>query len=141
MCVHPVIDRRLSLLHDKYENVSIDEFDNCDYVTHITDVSNNDLVVLQINARGIGAKQRQLIDLIDESIENSQPDLILISEMWLTPFSPIFSIPGYEFHHLDRQNKKGGCGHTHTMCVKIQSKRGFVLKITRIGMYNYRHST
>ena len=108
MCVHPVIDRRLSLLHDKYENVSIDEFDNCDYVTHITDVSNNDLVVLQINARGIGAKRRQLIDLIDESIENSQPDLILISETWLTPFSPIFSIPGYEFHHLDRQNKKEG---------------------------------
>ena len=104
-------------MHDKYENVSIDEFDNCDYVTHITEVSNNDLVVLQINARGIGAKRRQLINLIDESIENSQPDLILISETWLTPFSPIFSIPGYEFYYLDQQNKKGGLwAHSYDVC-------------------------
>ena len=116
-------------------------YQSMNLITVITDVSNNDLVVLQINARGIGAKRRQLIDLINESIENSQPDLILISETWLTPFSPIFSIPGYEFHHLDRQNKKGGHGHTRTMCVKIQSKRGLVLKITRIRMYKCRYST
>ena len=49
MCLHPNIDRKLSTLYDKYENASLDEFDNCDYVNNVTDASRNDLVVLQLN--------------------------------------------------------------------------------------------
>ena len=33
---------------------------------------------------------------------------MLLSETWLTPFSPEFIIPGYSFVHQCRQNKKGG---------------------------------
>ena len=34
--------------------------------------------------------------------------MILLCETWLTPFSPTINVPGYEFYHIDRQNKKGG---------------------------------
>ena len=108
MCLHSVVDRMLSNCHDNYTNVSLDEFDNCDYVTGITDVSKNDLIVIQLNVRGITSKRTQLMNLIDTAVHDREPDLILLSETWLTPFSPAFSIPGYEFHHLDRKNKKGG---------------------------------
>ena len=101
MCLHPVVDHTLSAHYDKYENMSLDEFDHCDYVSRITNTSSKDLVVIQINVRGIGTKRLQLIDLIDDTVQNSHPDLILLSETWLTPFSPSVSIPGYEFYHLD----------------------------------------
>ena len=56
MCLHSIVDRTLSNCHDKYTNVSLDEFDNCDYVTRITDVSKNDLIVIQLNICGISSK-------------------------------------------------------------------------------------
>ena len=108
MCLHSIIDRTLSNGYDKYSNVSLDEFDNCDYVTRVSEVSKNDLIVIQLNIHGIGSKHSQLMNLINTAMHNREPDLILLSETWLTPFSPAFSIPGYELHHLDRQNKKGG---------------------------------
>ena len=49
MCLHPTIDRKLSTLYDKYENVSLEEFDNCDYVHRVTDVRCSDLVIMQLN--------------------------------------------------------------------------------------------
>ena len=60
MCLHSVVDRMLSNHHDKYTNVSLDEFNNCDYVTHITDVSKNDLIVIQLNICGISSKQNPI---------------------------------------------------------------------------------
>ena len=93
MCLHSIVDRTLSNCHDKYTNVSLDEFDNCDYVTRITDVSKNDLIVIQLNIRGISSKQTQLMNLIDTAVHDREPDLILLIETWLTPFSPAFSIP------------------------------------------------
>ena len=110
MCLHLIIDCTLSNCYDKYNNVSLEEFDNCDYVTHVTDVSINDLVVIQLNVQGLNSKCSQLIDLINTTVHSKEPDLILLSETWLTPFSPTFSLPGYEFNHLDQQNKKGGGG-------------------------------
>ena len=57
MCLHPVIDRKLSTLYDKYQNDSLDEFNNCDYVYNVSDVKRTDLVVIQLNIRGIGSKR------------------------------------------------------------------------------------
>ena len=108
MCLHPVLDRKLSDLYSKYKNVNLDEFDNCDYVHKITDVCQTDLVVLQLNIRGIGSKRTDLIDLIDSSVQGRQPDVLLLSETWLTPYSPKFSISGYELFHQDRTDKRGG---------------------------------
>ena len=107
MCLHPV-DRTLSNCYDKYKNVALDEFDNCDYVTEITDANNNDLVVIQLNIRGLSSKRNQLLDLINNAIQDKDLDLILLSETWLSPYSPNVQVPGYDFYHLDRQNRKGG---------------------------------
>ena len=41
MCMHPTIDKNLSKLYNKYENVVLDEFDNCDYVHKILDADCN----------------------------------------------------------------------------------------------------
>ena len=108
MCMHPTIDKNLSKLYNKYENVVLDEFDNCDYVHKILDADCNDLVVMQLNIRGIGSKRSQLIDLIDCSIQNRTPDILLLSETWLTPFSPMITIPGYDFYRQDKRIKKEG---------------------------------
>ena len=108
MCLHPVLDRRLSTLYSKYENVSLDEFDMCDYVHQITDVVCSDLIVIQLNIRGIGAKRSQLFDLINNSVQRTHPDVLLLSETWLSPFSPKLVVPGYELYHQDRIRKKGG---------------------------------
>ena len=108
MCLHPIVDRKLSTLYDKYENASLDEFDNCDYVHTVTDVNQTDLVVMQLNIRGIGLKKSQLTDLIDNSVQNKQPDVLLISETWLTTFSPRFDIPGFDLYRQDHVHKKGG---------------------------------
>ena len=108
MCLHPNTDRKLSNLFDKYENASLDELDNCDYVNNVTDVQRNDLVVMQLNIRGISSKKSQLIDLIDNSVQNKQPDVLLIGETWFTPFPPKLDVPGYELYRQDRLHKKGG---------------------------------
>ena len=95
-------------LYNKYENASLEEFDMCDYVHKMTDVVPSDLVVIQLNIRGIGSKRSQLLDLIDNSVQRKQPDVLLLSETWLTPFSPKLVVPDYELYHQDRLTKKGG---------------------------------
>ena len=108
MCLHPKLDSRLSTVYDKYENVDLVEFDNCDYVEKITNVTDTDLTVMQLNIRGIGSKKTQLLDLIDKSIDCKELDIILLSETWLTPFSPTLNIPGYTLYRQDQNHKKGG---------------------------------
>ena len=63
---------------------------------------------MQLNIRGIGLKKSQLTDLIDNSVQNKQPDVLLISETWLTTFSPRFDIPGFDLYRQDCVHKKGG---------------------------------
>ena len=41
-------------------------------------------------------------------MQNKQPDVLLISETWFTPFSPKLDVPGYELYRQDRLHKKGG---------------------------------
>ena len=71
-------------------------------------VSKTDLVVLQLNIRGISSKKTELLDLIDTSVQGRQPDVLLLSETWLTPYSPKILIPGYELFHQDRIDRRGG---------------------------------
>ena len=48
------------------------------------------------------------MDLIDNNIDSKELDVILLSETWLTPFSPDLTIPGYTLYRQDRHQKKGG---------------------------------
>ena len=108
MCLHPTIDRKLSTLYDKYHNTSLEEFDNCDYVHSVSDVNQSDLVVMQLNVRGVSSKRSQLIDLLENSVRDKHVDIVLLSETWLTEHSPPLGISGYEVYRQDRTYKKGG---------------------------------
>ena len=108
MCIHPTVNCDLVINSVRYESNDIDDYDNCDYVYKLNNVNKEDLFVLQLNVRGITSKKDQLIDLIENSANKKCPDVVLLSETWLTPFSPDFTIPGYSFYHKCRTNKRGG---------------------------------
>ena len=61
MCLHPVVDQNLAKTVDKYETIGLEEYDNCDYVYSLNDVCKNDLVVIQLNIRGISSKEANLL--------------------------------------------------------------------------------
>ena len=105
MCLHPKLDVN-SFNNDTYHDWEID--DNCDYIYDIDHVQTDDFVIIQTNIRGILSKRSLLIDLLESSVKNRSPDVVLISETWLTPNSPELVIPGYDFVHKCRQDKKGG---------------------------------
>ena len=87
---------------------SLEEFDQCDYVYSLNDVDIDDLVVLQLNIRGLYSKLTNLSHLLSNCIVNRKPDVVLLSETWLTPVSPPVCVPGYDFIHRCKQKKKGG---------------------------------
>ena len=105
MCLHPkadIVNPVIANTHDW------DISDDCDYIYQVKNVSTDDLVILQINVRGILSKISLLKDLIDSSVADRLPDVIIMSETWLTLTSPSVKIPGYKFVHKCRLNKKGG---------------------------------
>ena len=108
MCLHPTVDRKLSSMYDKYHNTLLEEFDNCDYVHSVSDANQSDLVVMQLNIRGVSSKRTQLIDLLENSVRTKHVDIVLISETWLTSQSPDLKIAGYDVYRQDQTQKKGG---------------------------------
>ena len=48
-------------MYNTYENVSLEEFDTCDYVHKITDVVPSDLVVIQLNIKRHRLKKEPII--------------------------------------------------------------------------------
>ena len=110
MCVHPInrgTDKLGRNVHSLFGS-GLDIFDSCDYVDTIPNGRAGDLTIAQVNIRGIYSKKVELINLIDNVLENNQPDLVLISETWLTPNSPELQIFGYQFFHIQRVRKRGG---------------------------------
>ena len=84
--------------------------DSCDYVemNNLITTEKGDLTFIQLNVRGITSKQMKVKELIDASLESNTPDIILLCETWLNPFSPGLSIEGYETYRNERIGKKGG---------------------------------
>ena len=110
MCVHPKLDRgtdQLGYVVNSLEGVC-DDFDSCDYIENLNGPFTDDLIIVQLNIRGIGSKISKLKYFLNHSFLNCEPDIIVISETWLTEQSPIVDIPGYVFIHQPRTFKKGG---------------------------------
>ena len=105
MCLHPRTDLGIS---PTFGVIDGDMDDDCDYVYQVKNIDNEDLTIIQINIRGMLSKRSLLLNLIETSVENSTPDIVVISETWLTPNSPMISVPGYKFVHKCREHKKGG---------------------------------
>ena len=102
------IDRGTGALGRRIEcsNFTIEDFDKCDYVEQI-ETSTNDLTFVQLNVRGITNKKLKITQLLESCIKGREVDVILLCETWLTPFYLTIAIPGYDFYHIDRSNKRG----------------------------------
>ena len=74
----------------------------------LNDICKDDLVEIQLKIRGITSKRSQLIDLIENTTAEKCPDIVLLSETWLTLVSPEFNVPGFSFYDRCRSDKKGG---------------------------------
>ena len=105
MCLHPKTDIANSIATNARD---WDITDDCDYLYQIKNVDSDDLAIIQINIRGIMSKISLLKHLIDKSIADRCPDMVIVSETWLMPTSPSVTIPGYKFVHKCRQDRKGG---------------------------------
>ena len=110
MCLHSIIDRGTDSLGYPVGSLQgvCDDYDACDYIEKVVGPHTEDLTVVQLNVRGIASKVSNLKHMINNSFENCEPDVILLSETWLTDQSPTVSIPGYIFIHKPRKTKKGG---------------------------------
>ena len=105
MCLHPKTDIVNSIATNAHD---WDITDDCDYLYQIKNVDSDDLVIIQINIRGILSKLSLLKNLMDNSTADRCLNVIIVSETWLTPTSPSVKIPGYKFVHKCRQDRKGG---------------------------------
>ena len=130
MSLHP-LSRGFGTLSREIHSIeeSLDEFNACDYVKNKFSSYSNDLCIVQLNIRGIASKQSQLKYLIDNCIEHRTPDIIILYETWLTPFSPQIEIQGYEFCHRDHTTKCGG-GVTLLLSNRIRYKLLENIKLT-----------
>ena len=86
------------------------EEDKCDYVQpeEVIKVNESDLVILQLNIRGLSSKIADLKCLLEKLTDTKKPDVILLSETWLNKSSPKISLPGYNSYNVHRTHKKGG---------------------------------
>ena len=109
MCLHPIngydnLDRPIEIT--KYQH----EFDNCDYfqLTNPIEASHGDLLVMQLNIRGLLGKMSNLKDLVNKVMHGKKVDIILLCETWQNKNIPIISLSGYNYVYKSRKHKMGG---------------------------------
>ena len=109
MCVHPIngydnLDRPIEI--SKYQH----ELDNCDYfdLTDLIEASHGDLLVMQLNIRGLFGKLSNLKDLVNRVSRGKKIDIILLCETWQNKNSPTIATPGYNYVYKSRKHKVGG---------------------------------
>ena len=109
MCLHPVngydvLDRPIEFA--KYQH----DLDNCDYFeqTDPIDAKHGNLLVMQLNIRGLFGKMPSLKDLVNNACHGKKIDIILLCETWQNKNSLVISLPGYNYVHKYRKHKMGG---------------------------------
>ena len=86
----------------------LENLDTCDYLHSVKYEYQDDLIVMQLNIRGLYNKISLLTDLLSSCADGRLPDVVLLSETWLTPASPPMTIPEYDLVHCCRPHKHGG---------------------------------
>ena len=109
MCWHP--KPTVDLLDQPLVYISCYTFsDNCDYLSVDSQIKleHDDLVVLQLNIRGLFGKIEELKRLLGDSFKDKTPDVILLCETWMSANSPDVKLPGYNKFECRRTHKHGG---------------------------------
>ena len=98
--------RLIELLNAEISNVS----ESCEYLETDSNwtVKTSDLLIMQLNVRGLSSKIDQIKRLIDNNPCNKPPEVTLLCETWLNQGSPSINIPGYNLVQENRIGKKGG---------------------------------
>ena len=109
MCLHLMISNdklNRPIETTKYQH----ELDNCDYfeLTDPIDASHGDLLVMQLNIRGLLGKLSNLKDLINKVSHGKRIDIILLCETWQNKNSQTPSLSGYNYIYKSRKHKMGG---------------------------------
>ena len=121
MCLKPkqTVD---NLNRDVVYETYTEELDKCDYVDYgdSIKVNGNDLVVMQLNIRGLYSKLARLKDLLNVAIVGKKPDILLLCETWQSNNSPLPILDGYELVCKNRTHKLGG-----GVCIFISKKLKF----------------
>ena len=80
------LDLPVSSLNPKLEIKESCDYINVDNTLHC---DQNSLTCVQMNVWGISSKKTEVKYLIDHCLYNDTPDVLLLCETWLTPFSPV----------------------------------------------------
>ena len=108
MCLNNVI--RASDGFAELNNNPISDVLNCNYLdidSYDKRVDESDLVIMQLNVRGLVNKQHDLNTLLRKL--NHKVHVIILSETWLTQMNKnLINMPGYKLISRERDTKKGG---------------------------------
>ena len=121
MCLKPrqFVDKlNRDIIYETYT----EELDKCDYVDYgdSIKVSSNDLVILQLNIRGLYSKLSRLKMLLNEVTEGEKPDILLLCETWQNKNSSSPVLDGYDLVSKNRRHKLGG-----GVCIFVSKKLRF----------------
>ena len=72
------------------------------------EASHGDLLVMQLNIRGLFGKLSNLKDLVNKVSRGKKIDIILLCETWQNKNSRTIAIPGYNYVYKSRKHKMGG---------------------------------
>ena len=101
--------------------------DNCNYIEldEASEIkySSKDLLILQLNIRGLLSKTTQLKDTLLKFSE--APDVLLLCETWLrSETEHKFQLPGYKCYHSHKKSKLGGwCQYSCEKHPTIKNKK------------------
>ena len=115
-------------------NFAIEDFDRCDYVEQI-ETATSDLTFVQLNVQEITYKRTKISELLENCVKGREVGVILLCETWLKLFSPTIALPGYDFYHIDRSNKKGG-GVGILISKRLKHKQRCDLEVTCSSLEN-----
>ena len=121
MCLKPrqSVDK---LNRDVVYETYTEELDKCDYVDYgdSIKVSSNDLIIMQLNIRGLYSKLSRLRELLNDVTTGKKPDILLLCETWQNNNSPLPVLDGYEFISKNRTHRLGG-----GVCIFVSKKLKF----------------
>ena len=68
-------------------------------------LEHDNLVVLQLNIRGLFGKTEELKRLLNNSFKDKMPDVILLCEIWMSANLSDVKLPGYNKFECRRTHK------------------------------------
>ena len=109
MCLKPrqIVDKlNRDITYETY-NEELDNCDNVDYGDAIS-VEANELVILQLNVRGLYSKLDQIKSLLNYVTCGRKPDILLLCKTWQSKNSPTPNLNGYDYVYKALTHKLGG---------------------------------